>query len=92
MPGSGTIIRDGVPFPLEDGERIAALEVKVAFQSLQLADLNKTIGELRATIAELRDILVAARGVRWILGGLIVLVPIVTTLGSWFAFIRPVKP
>jgi hypothetical protein len=85
MPGSGTIIRDG--------ERIAALEVKVAFQSLQLSELNRSIGEMRATITELRDILVAARGLRWVLGGLIVLMPVMTTLIGWFAFFKPVaKP
>jgi uncharacterized membrane protein len=90
MPG--TLLRDGVPHPLDDGERIAALEVKVAFQSLQLSELKQTIGELRLTVGELRDMLVAARGVRWLLMGLITLVPIATTVVSWFAFFKPVKP
>lgn len=65
----------------DDGERIAALEVKVAFLNLQMAELNKTT-------AELRDMLVAAKGVRYVLIALVTIVPTIATVVGWFGAMK----
>lgn len=66
----------------DDGRRLVALEVKVAFMSLQLAEMN-------ATVNKMDDLLQQAKGMRWLLLGLVSFVPIITSVVGWFAFIKP---
>lgn len=49
---------------MSDGERIAALEV-------QVKHLAETLDKTNAVVTELRDLLLQAKGARWLLGILI---------------------
>ena len=49
---------------MSDGERIAALEV-------QVKHLANTLDKTNDVVTELRDLLLQARGARWVLGILI---------------------
>lgn len=49
---------------MDDGERIVALETRVAYVEKELEQANRTL-------TEIRDVLLQAKGARWLLAALV---------------------
>ena len=75
------LVRRPVEGPAEvntnDGQRIAILETKIEHLSIQLAETNKMM-------TEMRDVLLQARGAKWVIVGTAGIIGVLTSVLTHF--------
>jgi hypothetical protein len=62
---------------MNDGQRIAILETKIEHLSEQLSETNKMMSEMR-------DVLLQARGAKWVIVGMAGIIGVATSLLTHF--------